>query len=524
MNNKMLSFSEFEGLYESYGLNTAEGYQNLMLMEAEIPPATPAKALAVPSKTEEAEKKETVEDIFSIFKKVENIGAGNKSLSEESPTGKTKTPVNQFKLIKYGEESGRVKILQKSLGIKESGVFDKPTLTSVKKFQKDNGLRVDGLVGPQTYTKILEIIQKITDKAKIEEEIAKIVKLSINLIEDSRFYEIFESTTIVTINNKTYIICVPSKDASQKVEGLKKEGAIGSGFEWVEQAGQAVGKVIAYTLLGPVVITMAVAKGIISAGHTVMNYVAEGAANVFSSVVHGLGQVASWVLHAPQVAWNAVKETGEALFSGFCTLAATAVKGVQKAGEALVSVAAAIGSGIKSAVGAAAELVKKAGEVAWGAIKAVGQGVVKAWQGLAAAGKAGVDALNSGVKAGVNFLATTAKTVYNGAKTVVKAVGNAISSTAQTVIAVSRTMIGVAAAGVKTVAKAAVAVVAAGTKFVGNVISGIGKGISAVGDYMGSLFEELFTETGDKLWEELAFETVQDFKVLAEESLNDYED
>jgi peptidoglycan hydrolase-like protein with peptidoglycan-binding domain len=520
----MLSFSEFEGLYESYGLNTAEGYQNLMLMEAEIPPATPAKALAVPTKTADAEKKETVEDIFAIFKKLDNKAEGNQSISEETPAGTTKAPVNEFKLIRFGEESGRVKILQKSLGIKETGEFDKATLTAVKKFQKDNGLRVDGLVGPQTYTKILEIIQKITDKAKIDEEIAKIVNLSINLIEDPRYYGIFESTTIVTINNKTYIICVPAKDASQKVEGLKKEGAIGSGFEWIEQAGQAVGKAIAYTLLGPVVLTMAVAKGIISAGHTVMNYVAEGAANVFSSVVHGLGQVASWVLHAPQVAWNTVKATGEALFSGFCTLAATAVKGVQKAGEALVAVASAIGTGIKSAVGATAELVKKAGQVAWGAIKTVGQGVIKAWQGLAAAEKAGMDALKSAVKTGVTYLANTAKTVYNGAKTVVKAVGNAITSTAKAAYNVSKTMIQGAANVVKTIAKGAVTVVAGGVKFVGNVIQGIGQGISDVGDWMGSLFEELFAETGDKLWEELAFETAQDFKVLAEESLNGYED
>jgi hypothetical protein len=518
----MLSFSEFEGLYESYGLNTAEGYQNLMLLEALTPPVTPAKAIAVPTNTAEAEKKETVEDIFAVFKKVENMGAGNKSLSEEAPTGKTKTPVNQFKLIKYGEESGRVKILQKSLNIKETGIYDMPTLTAVKKFQKDNKLRVDGLVGPQTYTKILEVVQNITDKAKIDEEIAKLVKLSVNLIEDARFYAIFESTTIITINKTTYILCVPAKDSSQKVEELKKEGAIGSGFEWIEKAGQAVGKVIAYSLLGPVIITLAIAKGMITAGHSIIDYVATGTANVFSSVVHGLGQIASWVLHTTGTAWNVIKETGEDVLKGFCALAAGAAKAATKAGEALVALASGMYTGIKSAVGEAKEFIIKTSQVAWDAIKDFGKDLIKTWKEVDAKvkanKKAAMDYLSSAVKSGIEYIAQ----LPQKAKAMAISIGKTIKSTAETVIAVSKNMIGVAAAGVQAIAKGAVAVVKGGVKFVGNVIIGAGKAMQSVGNWISNLFEELFIETGDKLWEEAAFETAQHFKYLAEESLNDY--
>jgi len=522
MNNKMLSFSEFEVLYESYGLNTAEGYRNLMLMEAAAPPVTPTNAIAVPTNTAEAVKKETVEDIFAVFKKVENMGTGNKSLSEESPTGKTKTPVNQFKLIKYGEESGRVKILQKSLGIKETGIYDMSTLTAVKKFQKDNKLRVDGLVGPQTYTKILEVVQKITDKAKIDEEIAKLVKLSVNLIEDARFYAIFETTTVVTINNQTYILCVPAQDSKEKVEGLKKEGAIGSGFEWLEQAGQAIGKVIAYSLLGPVVITLAVAKGIISAGHTLIDYVTKGTASVVSSVVHGLGQIASWVLHTAEKTWNVLEKTADKVITGFCDIAAKAAKAAKKAGEALVAVASAIATGFRSGVAKVTDEIIKAGNVAWKTLKAIGQDVIATWKKIKDTEQAGFEVLKSAVKSGLDYIAK----IPAKAQAMAISIGNTIVSTGQKVVEFSKNMINVAAnglvSGVKYVSKAAVAIVKGGVNLVGGMISSIGSGVKAVGDWMTSIVKESFIETGDKLWEEAAFETAQYFRNLAEESLNYY--
>ena len=38
------------------------------------------------------------------------------------------------------------------------GIFGNKTLTAVKQFQKDNGLSVDGIVGPKTWGKLKPII------------------------------------------------------------------------------------------------------------------------------------------------------------------------------------------------------------------------------------------------------------------------------------------------------------------------------------------------------------------------------
>lgn len=53
-------------------------------------------------------------------------------------------------VLKLNDKGSAVKALQKILGIKETGIFDKTTEIAVKEFQKRNNILADGIVGPKT--------------------------------------------------------------------------------------------------------------------------------------------------------------------------------------------------------------------------------------------------------------------------------------------------------------------------------------------------------------------------------------
>ena len=58
-------------------------------------------------------------------------------------------------VYKRGSVGEQVKQIQKALGIKADGIFGKGTEDAVKKFQQENGLAVDGKVGPKTLEKLM---------------------------------------------------------------------------------------------------------------------------------------------------------------------------------------------------------------------------------------------------------------------------------------------------------------------------------------------------------------------------------
>ena len=53
--------------------------------------------------------------------------------------------------LKIGSKGENVKLLQRFLKLKDDGDFGPKTETAVKKWQKTNGLVVDGIVGPITW-------------------------------------------------------------------------------------------------------------------------------------------------------------------------------------------------------------------------------------------------------------------------------------------------------------------------------------------------------------------------------------
>lgn len=73
-------------------------------------------------------------------------------------------------VIKIGSKGEIVKRLQEKLKIKADGIFGKNTEKSVIKFQKDNGLKADGVVGPITWQKLGFNIKKDSIKAVVKEK------------------------------------------------------------------------------------------------------------------------------------------------------------------------------------------------------------------------------------------------------------------------------------------------------------------------------------------------------------------
>lgn len=58
-------------------------------------------------------------------------------------------------LLRRGSKGDGVKMIQEALGIGADGIFGKGTEAAVKKWQSENGLTADGIVGPKTLEKLL---------------------------------------------------------------------------------------------------------------------------------------------------------------------------------------------------------------------------------------------------------------------------------------------------------------------------------------------------------------------------------
>jgi peptidoglycan hydrolase-like protein with peptidoglycan-binding domain len=67
------------------------------------------------------------------------------------------TTYNNLPVIRRGSRNRLVKFLQKKLGVKETGVFNATTEYKLREFQTDNGLSPDGITGPGTWKKLIEM-------------------------------------------------------------------------------------------------------------------------------------------------------------------------------------------------------------------------------------------------------------------------------------------------------------------------------------------------------------------------------
>lgn len=432
MRTRLFSFNEFEQtVYESNNYINDEAFSFLTEEEekAVTPPATPEEETVIDPATG---KPKSIKSILSLFTKIDKE---NKEQVAESEEEIQEAEVNTLKIVKLGEQSDRVKKIQEALKINQSGIFDKATLVAVKTFQKENGLKVDGKVGPQTYGKMLEIT--LGDKAEAEKALEEFKKMGTKgsqevnvIITDPRFYELFEKVTTINIEGKIYVILVPKKDALEKAQKMKADGFIKSGFEWLLKAAEFVGKAVIYTAAGVVSVALGVASAMISGAMSIIGAAAKGTISVVGDILSGLAQIAEFAYKKTAEAMSAVVAGAQNYWKGFVQTCSKAwVKTKENAAKACMAFLGAVGSVVKAA-GTALLFV---GQVALGvavlATEAVVAGIKAAIGGAKSAAEAAVAGVKWLAKKGAEAakeVADLAKRGYQAAVDATKAAGAAV--------------------------------------------------------------------------------------------------
>jgi len=103
-----------------------------------------------------------------------------------------KDKLSNKKIIKKGNSGDIVKLIQQSLlDLKydiigtADGKFGPKTKEGVQKFQKDNGLTDDGIVGPKTAQKIIDIMNLTKEKNKVKGGVEFIEKVKTTLKDEN---------------------------------------------------------------------------------------------------------------------------------------------------------------------------------------------------------------------------------------------------------------------------------------------------------------------------------------------------
>jgi len=398
MENRLLSFNEFETLYESFGF----------IAEAEVPDFTPLKTTI------------SAEDLTSLF--------GGKMVDEA-------LDVNAFSYIRKGEKSERVKQLQKDLGITADGVFGAGTEAKVKAFQTTNKLTVDGKVGVQTLRKMLALKGDKTPDKTIE---AKYVKVTTpgqakTAGIDPELLKLYD-VSIVSNGEKQYVILIPKKDAATKGKALQSKGVF-KGFEWLAEGLKYVGKALIYTAIGVTVVTLEIAKSIISGLANAVKFVAGGAVYVMGAVLQGLITIGKWVGKAAKGLYTKISAAGNALWDGLC-------KGFAKVSKASVQAITAFMMGVKAvglvALGLAVVAVKAVAQFLTPAVKAIVQGVKdgaefikKGAEWIGKNVKNGAIAFKNAIVSGWDATVEAGLKAYNGIKSAAQATGQAFVDAAK---------------------------------------------------------------------------------------------
>lgn len=101
-------------------------------------------------------------------------------------------------LLKVGSTGNKVKELQRSLSLKDDGIFGIDTLKSVKDFQSKNGLVSDGIVGKRTWDVLLNT-PKIDTQDKQKYSLSNNGMKLLEQFEGLRLEAYLDSANIATI-------------------------------------------------------------------------------------------------------------------------------------------------------------------------------------------------------------------------------------------------------------------------------------------------------------------------------------
>jgi len=396
MENKLLSFNEFETLYESFGF----------IAEAEKPEFSPSKTTV------------TSDELLSVL--------GGKKVEEANE-------IKAFSVMKKGETSERVKQLQKDLGLpdfgKYNGMFGDATDKAVRDFQTKHKLTVDGKVGVETLRKMLQLKGDKTPDKTIETRY--VVKTPVQAKAagiDPALLAIYD-ITIVNNGEKQYVILVPKKDAANKVKVLQSKGGF-KGFEWLAEGAKYVGRALVYTAVGVAVVPLAIANAMIAGVASAAGFIAGGAAFVMGAAIQGIVNIGNWAAKAGKAIYAKVSDAADSLYKGFCTGFAKVAKSSVEAFTAFMSAAKAVGY---VATGIALTAFKAVASVLSPAVKAIVQGAKDATAFIASGMdwigknvKNGVTALKNKVSQGWQYVKDATAKAWSGVKNTAKSAGDAM--------------------------------------------------------------------------------------------------
>ena len=266
----------------------------------------------------------------------------------------SKTPAKAA-VVKPGAKGENVKIVQDLVGAKPTGVFDKATEAKVKEFQTKNGIKPTTELKPEVVKTMLvktglkgEALKKaegIYAQSKSGKKIAGLNPLEAfkkhrnnkkgkggkggkkGILKNGLLYWIFETMTIVTVNNIQYVVAIPRKDASTRLAKLQKHKRFASKFGWILLANKAAGKALVYTTKGTALITRETASAMVNIPSSCFRYAKPGMISCLSSVFHGLGQVQKWNRNpAISKEISAIKVNAGGLWTGYIRGCSQALK------------------------------------------------------------------------------------------------------------------------------------------------------------------------------------------------------
>lgn len=104
---------------------------------------------------QDTKKKYTKAELSSI-KQVSNT----RQIPQNQPI-QSSSPTTFSENIKLGSKGEQVKLIQAKLGVRVDGIFGQETLKAVKKFQTDNQLTPDGIVGERTFRRLFPQVSTV---------------------------------------------------------------------------------------------------------------------------------------------------------------------------------------------------------------------------------------------------------------------------------------------------------------------------------------------------------------------------
>ena len=146
---------------KAYSVTSPDMYKQLSTKLKISGKSTPIEDVKVDAAVEKGGNK----DASSFLTDVTPAAAVKPSSSSTTVDGTIADVVETRRSLKRGRKGDAIKELQQFLNIDDDGIFGKGTEAAVKAWQKENGLEVDGIIGPKSAAKIVELMSADKDSS-----------------------------------------------------------------------------------------------------------------------------------------------------------------------------------------------------------------------------------------------------------------------------------------------------------------------------------------------------------------------